>query len=228
MFNANTSSNRVFIGEYAVVQPNNGSVPEVMDPTVPQVEWPFWLGTVAEAIFLLGAENNAASIIGASYAPTFQNLNSYTWAPDLISFTADPAQDVLSTSYQGLKLLSSTRMTTTRPIITTDQPGPAYWVAGQNVNTGSDIFKAAVYNATQDVEFTVEFAGLAASTLAQLTVLTAPDALSVATIGQNPVNTTVRHLTSMDDRYTFCLPPLSIAVLETQTGGYGKKKAFHG
>lgn len=84
-----------------------------------------WIGSVGEAIFTLGAERNTDKIIGASYAPGFQNLNSYQWAvgplvlkldvyeltplqPDMISFTADPSQTVLSTSYHVIKVRSNT------------------------------------------------------------------------------------------------------------------------
>jgi len=69
------------IGEYAVIQGNK--------PTVVPVDWsgdekmityPSWVGAVSEAIFSFGAERNSYGIIGMSYAPGFQNLNSYEWA----------------------------------------------------------------------------------------------------------------------------------------------------
>jgi alpha-N-arabinofuranosidase len=35
---------------------------------------------VAEGVYLLGAERNGDRIWGATFAPLFQNLNSYQWA----------------------------------------------------------------------------------------------------------------------------------------------------
>ncbi len=65
-----------------------------------------------------------------SYAPGFQNLNSYEWSPDLISFTADPAQTVVSTSYRGIELFSAHRYHETVPVEADEGFGPAYYVAG--------------------------------------------------------------------------------------------------
>lgn len=43
------------------------------------------IGTVSEAVFLLGLERNSApnKIYGASYAPLLQNLNSFEWTVGL-------------------------------------------------------------------------------------------------------------------------------------------------
>lgn len=103
MFDNYTSAHPTLIGEYADIQPNQpqGGGANFSEP---RSVWPFWIGTVAEAVFLLGAERNANAIIGASYAPTLQNLNSYEWAPDLISFTADVSQTVLSTSHHMIEV----------------------------------------------------------------------------------------------------------------------------
>jgi len=47
--------------------------------------YPSWIGAVAEAIFSLGAERNSYGIIGATYAPGFQNLNSFQWSVRITS-----------------------------------------------------------------------------------------------------------------------------------------------
>ena len=64
--------------EYATVQYN--------DPVDPIVNWsaplnnhPFWEGSVAEAIYLIGGERNSGKVLGASYAPTLANNNSIQW-----------------------------------------------------------------------------------------------------------------------------------------------------
>ncbi len=69
------------IGEWACIQQNyEGGAVSGANWTAPRNPWPFWLGTVSEAVFLIGAERNADKIIGASYAPLLQNLNSYEWS----------------------------------------------------------------------------------------------------------------------------------------------------
>jgi alpha-N-arabinofuranosidase len=41
--------------------------------------WASWVGTVVEAVFLIGIERNTDHIIGASYAALLANLNDYQW-----------------------------------------------------------------------------------------------------------------------------------------------------
>ena len=54
------------IGEYAAVQPN---IPEGggVNWDDPRFSFPIWIGTVAESVFLIGAERNADKIFGAAY-----------------------------------------------------------------------------------------------------------------------------------------------------------------
>lgn len=53
-------------GEYAIVQPNEAGQSGV-DWSEARSPFPFWIGTVAEAVFLIGAERNADVILGALY-----------------------------------------------------------------------------------------------------------------------------------------------------------------
>ena len=148
-----------------------------------------------------------------SYAPLLQNLDSYEWTPDLISFTAEQSQTVLSTSYHVLKLFGNNVFTSTLPASTPDAFGPAYWVAGVDNATSTYYLKAAVYNATEDVDFTVAFQALGGGT-ATLTVLTAPEGYSHNAIGSDVVTTTTTTLTaSGNGTFSFSLPELSVAVL---------------
>jgi len=213
--NTTTRQHKTLVGEYATVQPNEQGQLGV-NWTEARSPFPFWIGSVAEAVFLLGIERNADKIIGASYAPLFQNLNSYQWAPDLISYTADPGQDVRSTSHHMIALLSGTRITETLPA-----PGnfdPAYWVAGTTAS-GSSVLKAAIYNSTGDVPVSVTFEGVSAGTTASLKVLTAPDPYSYNEVGSDVVETKTTQLTAgSDGTFVFSLPNLSVAVLETSSG----------
>lgn len=141
------------------------------------------------------------------------NMNDWQWDPDLISFDANPANLVLSTSYHMMKLFSNTRMTETLPM-TSSSSAPAYWVAGRNANTGSHILKAAVYNATTSVPFNVTFQGVSAGTKGQLTYLTAPFNASNS-VGRNVVRTRVSSvIADSQAAFSFTLPRYSVALLE--------------
>ncbi|KAL9115357.1 MAG: hypothetical protein Q9227_000678 [Pyrenula ochraceoflavens] len=243
-FDQNTAAHKTLIGEYATVQPNvpQGGGVNWNDPRSP---YPFWIGTVGEAVFLLGAERNAAAILGASYAPTLQDISNpdaYQWIPDMISYTAAESSDVLSTSYHMVQLMSSTRIGTTLPVTSDTGFGPVYYVAGSKGSnstspstkrspftprggplprqaTGSSggyILKAAVYNSTSDVSMSVSFPGVSAGSTATLTVLTAPDAESYSTLGNDVVQKSVTSVAAAGNgTFVFNAPDLSVLVLET-------------
>lgn len=204
------------IGEYATIEPNiaAGGGPNW---TAPRPEFPFWIGSVGEAVFLIGAERNSDLILGASYAPTFQNLNAYQWTPDLISFTADPSQTVLSTSWHVISLLSGTRITETLPTVGGNF-GPGYWVAGINNETGSHILKTVVYNSTGPYPVSVSFDGVAAGATANLTVLSAPNGYSNNDVGVDVVQSTTTIAASANGTFSFFLPDLSVSVLIVNPG----------
>jgi alpha-N-arabinofuranosidase len=220
-FDNYTSDHPILIGEYAIVDYDhfNQSSPGWQQGAT-RAFTPFWYGTVAEAIFLLGAERNSDKIIGAAYAPGFQNWNRWEWIPDLISFDADPAHTTLSTSHHMLSLFSGTRITENLPMEGADF-GPAYYVAGRSNVTGSHILKAAVYNSTGDVPFNVVFEGVGAGSTATLTYLTAPMNASQP-IGGNIVETHVAQIgAASDGSFVFSLPEYSVAVLDVA----GREKA---
>lgn len=181
----------------------------------PHSTWSYWIGAVAEAVFVLGMERNADRVWGWSYAPLFENLNSYAWSPDLIAFTADQAKTFGSVSYDMLELLGNHEFTATLPAATADDFGPAYWVAGENNATGTYYLKAAVYNSTEDVVgFNVTFDGVSSGASATLTVLTAPDGYSYNYYSDKGTETTTTTLTAdADGAFSFSLPNLSVAVL---------------
>jgi alpha-N-arabinofuranosidase len=141
--------------------------------------------------------------------------------PDLISFTANPADTTPSVSYPIIQLLAAHRITHTLPVTSTDSFGPAYWVAGRGSSEGSHILKAAVYNSTGDVPVSVSFEGGNGKKgdRAQLTVLTAPDGPWAHNTPENKgaVKTTVTTLKAgRGGVFEFSLPDLSVAVLVTE------------
>ncbi|EME79726.1 glycoside hydrolase family 51 protein [Pseudocercospora fijiensis CIRAD86] len=218
-FDNYTSAHPLLLGEFAVVEPDGYNRSDVTwEDGAPRAGAPFWDGSVAEAIFLLGAvERNADKIIGAAYAPMFQNLNHWQWIPDLISFDADPKHTTLSTSWHVIKLLSGVRMTEILPMDGAVYD-PMYYVGGRSKGRKSWVLKAAVYNATENVPFAVKFEGMeVAGRMGDLTWLTAPFNSSQP-LGGNVVETHVEGIVSGEGGgFEFSLPPYSVAVLEVKT-----------
>ncbi|KIM98287.1 glycoside hydrolase family 51 protein [Oidiodendron maius Zn] len=210
----------ILLGEYAAVQFNAPQADQGVDWSGAEKFMPFpnWVGAVGETIYTLGAERNGDIVIGCSYAPGFQNLNSYQWTPDLVSFNADPDQDVFSTSYYAIQLLSSHRYTHIAPMTADTAFGPAFFVAGYDEGTQDYTFKATVYNTTAPVPFDISFAGLNSShSTATLTVLNAPDGLSSNTPGgSNVVRRETYRLTANGGVFSFSLNQYDIAVLTTK------------
>lgn len=124
-------------------------------------------------------------------------------------------------SYPIIELLSNTRITHNLPATAAAGTnfGPAYWVAGRNDQTKSFVLKAAVYNSTADVPFSVRFDGLKAGARAQLTVLTAPEGGFAHNTPQHKdaVKKTVSEVKAdQEGVVAFSLPDLSVAVLEAK------------
>jgi alpha-N-arabinofuranosidase len=89
-------------GEYANIQGNiegGGGT----NWSAPRIPWPIWVGAVSESIWTLGIERNGDVMIGASYAPGFQNLNDYQWQVCL------PSQTAISTQFLLIPLKARSR-----------------------------------------------------------------------------------------------------------------------
>lgn len=67
------------VGEYAALEYNNGDPTAGVDYGEQRLIYPWWVGTIAEAVYEIGIERNADKVLGSSYAPALQNLNSYEW-----------------------------------------------------------------------------------------------------------------------------------------------------
>ncbi|KAK3391644.1 glycoside hydrolase superfamily [Sordaria brevicollis] len=223
-FDALSRDNLTLIGEAASTHPNGGIG---WDGNL--MPFPWWGGSVAEAIFLLGLERNGDKVIGTTYAPGLRNLNRWQWSMTQIQHAADPALTTLSTSYHVWKLLGETAITKTLPI--TAKAGgidPLFYVAGET-ESGSNVFKAAVYNSTEPIAVSVQFAGLAGKVkqpakkpaTATLTVLTGPAnpyGYNDPWKHNNVVKETKTKLKAKEGgTFSFTLPQLSVAVLETDS-----------
>lgn len=156
--------------------------------------------------------------------------DAWQWIPDLIAYDANPAHLLLSTSYYMIQLFSSTRITENLPVtISPSSQGynPAYWVAGRNAQTGSHILKAAVYNSSKSVLFSVDFEGLGPGAQGELTWLTAEKNASCTLEGGNVVQTHKKTVVADGQGVLeFELPTFSVAVLEVGAGCAGEGRRY--
>ncbi|EPS25343.1 putative alpha-L-arabinofuranosidase [Penicillium oxalicum 114-2] len=209
---------QTLIGEFACTFSNN---PDGLPSRDKYVTYPFWIGSVAEAVFLLGAERNSDRVIGAAYAPMLAHLEESQWVPTLLTFTADPEQTTRSTSYHVTRLLASNTMTHTLSAGSDTDFGPLHYVTGYDKRSHSYLFKAAVYNSSDDVPVSIKFPDMPSGVRAELSLLTAdaPES-SNAVGGPEIVTTSVSSVEAGPGGYfNFKLPDLSVAVLRVSMCG---------
>lgn len=210
------------IGEVAATHPNNGTGFE--GDLMP---FPWWIGTVGEAVSLIGYERNADRIPATFYAPVLRSMDRWQWAVTIVQFAADPKLTTRSTSWYVWELFAGHPMTHTLPA--EGSFDPLFYVSGKNEDKGSFIWKAAVYNTTEgaDVPVSLSFEGVKAGTKASLTVLTNSDgdpfAYNDPHTGINIVESTTTVVEAGEDgSFTFELPELSVALLDTEQEGVEK------
>lgn len=203
------------VGEVAATHPNGGTG---WDGDL--MPFPWWIGTVGEAVSLIGYERNADRVPGTFYAPVLRNMNRWQWAVTIVQFAADPAMTTRSTSWYVWELFAAHPLTHTLP--TKGDFDPVFYVAGTNADKGSLIWKGAVYNTTDsaDVPVSVSFDGVKPGTKAALTVLTNeagdPFAYNDPHTGVNIVDSETRIIKAdKHGAFKFSLPELSVAVLDT-------------
>lgn len=99
-----------------------------------------------------------------------------------------------------------------------------YYGAGMNKETGSFVWKGAVYNTTNNasVNISIHFDGVRPGAEATLTMLTNlsgdPYAINDPQTGVNIVQTTTKTLrANRRGKFDFTMPELSVAVLDTNT-----------
>jgi alpha-N-arabinofuranosidase len=221
------------VGEVAATHVN-GAVEPRWDGKL--YKYPWWIGAVGEAVSLLGYERNSDRIPATFYAPVLKNENRFQWPITLIQFTADAKQTTRAVTWYCWSLFAHHPISHTLPTSSNSSYGPLFWAAGTDeTRNGAMVWKGAVYNTTNSsvVPVSVHFQGVQPGTKAELTVLTNsigdPYGYNDPFTGINIVNTTKTELTAgASGAFTFSMPELSVAVLDTEivgnsTGGYKKR-----
>ena len=147
----------IFIGEYSVFQYDTPcQVVNFSQPEDRHVFWPQVLSAIGEGIFLLGAERNPNVVRMTAYAPSFVNLNNIQWTPDLVAYTADPDETVLSSSWYLQSLFSSYRGTETLPVVTEEGDFNPLWWAATIDETANAIYFKVVNSANSSIPLTID------------------------------------------------------------------------
>lgn len=215
------------VGEVAASHVNGASSPRWEGPLY---KYPWWIGAVGETISLIGYERNSDRVPGAFYAPVLRNMNRWQWAVTLLQFAADPKMTTKAVTWYCWSLFAHHPISHTLPTTSDANYGPVYWGSGKDeARSGALVWKGAVFNTTDggSVPISVQFDNVAAGTLANLTVLTNsagdPYAYNDPHTGVNIVNTTSTILTAdAEGVFSFDLPQLSVAVLDTDPAGVSK------
>lgn len=67
-------NHKVLVGEYGVARDNGNE--ELWSNHRPR---PWWIASVAEAVFWLGTERNPDKVYGSAFAPLLQHIDHYQW-----------------------------------------------------------------------------------------------------------------------------------------------------
>lgn len=212
------------VGEVAATHVNNGTGFEGdLHP------FPWWIGTIGEAISMIGYERNADRVLGTYFAPVLRNMNRWQWSITILQFAADPALTTRSTSWYVWSLFAHHPITHTLPVESPAGYGPAYYGAGRDEERGDAlVWKGAVYNTTNSAEVPIQvaFEGLEAGTRAQLTKLTNSNGSAWAYNDPFKGNNIVANSTEIiqangDGVFEFMMQELSVAVLDTDVALLG-------
>ena len=164
----------VLLGEYSVFQVDTPSgVINFSDPSTTHVYYPRLLSAIAEGVYALGGERNPNVVKMSSYAPSLQNFNWYNWTPNMIAFTANHNETLLSVSYWQQWLFAHYHGTQTLPIVNSKGDfNPLFWAASIDGPT-NEIYLKVINAGNKTVPLTVDIDTDWSSVNG--TILTAPD-----------------------------------------------------
>ncbi|KAK5258904.1 hypothetical protein LTR20_005855 [Exophiala xenobiotica] len=161
----------VFVGEYSVFQVDTpDGVVNFSMPLGQHIFYPTLMAAIGEGVYLLGCERNPGVVKMSSYAPSLVNLNWQNWTPDLVAFTADHDQTVLSASYYLQQVFARYRGSETLEVMNRGEGGfdPLWWVAtvteteeegggGGGGGSGTTVYFKVINSGNSSVDLTVEF-----------------------------------------------------------------------
>ncbi|KAF2637950.1 glycoside hydrolase [Massarina eburnea CBS 473.64] len=215
-----TTENLTLVGEFASVHTNGGAGWDAdLHP------FPWWIGSIGEAIFMIATTRASPTIIGATYAPILRNMNRWQWSSCILEFSA--SKTTLSTSWYVFNLIARTDITATLPTTPSGNTSSLFFVAGETAD-GARVFKAANYNTTDSVDTPVRvgFEGVEGGRKGTLTVLTGkegPWGFNDPAVGNNVVVERVTDLVAGEGGvFEWVMPELSVA--ELVVGGEGKRR----
>ncbi|KAL7269769.1 hypothetical protein RUND412_007554 [Rhizina undulata] len=207
----------IFTGEYSVISRDRaGGVDWVSG--VGRFSYPTMVAAIGEAIFSLAMERNPSVATLSSYAPLFQNFNSFQWTPNFIGFTADPNDTVLSASYYQSQMFSIYHGTESLPITNTAGDfNPLWWHAAIDDSTSTSRIYVKLVNAaltTTPVTISLDIN----ISQANYTILTCDDEYGFNYLGNaTAISPTTADLPSSAFRNSsivWDVPALSVIVLE--------------
>ncbi|KAI9689643.1 MAG: hypothetical protein M1820_010141 [Bogoriella megaspora] len=150
------NSGGVLLGEYSVFQVDTPSgYVNFSDPPDIHIFYPRLISAIAEGVYALGGERNPDTVRMSSYAPSLQNFNWYNWTPNMIAFTANHNETLLSVSYWQQWLFARFRGTQTLPV--TNSKGdynPLFWAASIDGPT-NEIYLKVINSGNQTVPLDV-------------------------------------------------------------------------
>ena len=147
----------IFIGEYSVFQYDTPC--GMIDFTFPEdrhVFWPELISVIGEGVYLIGTERNPNVVKLTAYAPSFVNLNNIDWTPDLVAYTANPDDTVMSASWYLQALFGHYRGTEALPVMTMEGDfNPLWWVATIDESVNAIYFKV-INSGNSSVPLTID------------------------------------------------------------------------
>ncbi|KAG8728503.1 hypothetical protein FRC11_010929, partial [Ceratobasidium sp. 423] len=207
---------QIFVGEYAVTSTNPSCI--FGSPSCGRLVYPTLQGAVAEAAYMTGLERNSDVIFASAYAPTLQNVNSYQWTPDIISF--DAGSIVKSASYYVQQMFAANLGT--HVLKTTPAPSasvPLHWVASHDVTNKIVYLKASnTAKNTYTGSFAFDFPITGLSTVTLLNTAVATTSNTLAKTDAVVPKTSNLNLASGATGFDYTFPAQSVAVFKLPVG----------
>ncbi|CAF1017912.1 unnamed protein product [Rotaria sp. Silwood1] len=143
------------VGEFSVINDDDSKIDNPF--AVGRLRYPSIKSAIAESIYRIGFERNSDIVIGGTYAPVLQNIDSTQWTPNLIVFNSDLvvkstpylAQEMFGENLGNILLKSTaTNGTITHQSVKKGEEGDSkfgnlYFVATKRTNDNTLIVKLA-------------------------------------------------------------------------------------